>query len=256
MTSADLTASVDTAELRSCLRGGWPIVQYQPVVHLETGLVVGAEAFSQFPDTAPTLAWFAAAEAAGLGTELETRIVLNILGSRPRWPKRWEMVGVNVSPERITDERIRKLLTEVGESTLVVELTDQTALPSDMILKDRLEDLRSEGVRIAVSGVEPTDAGYERTLRIQPEVVKLDVRAVPDGNADAPDLQRLSELVTRCQRSGIFVVAVGVETKRQLEQVEALGIDAVQGHLFGRPMDLDDAIEMSSASLPALSIAF
>jgi EAL domain-containing protein (putative c-di-GMP-specific phosphodiesterase class I) len=217
-------------------------MRYQPIVHLETGVAIGAEAFSRFPTGSP-LDWFRAAEETGLGRELETRVVQNILDKRSRWPKRWEMVCVNISPERLADPAMCELLASTLGEQLVVELTDQTALPSDVVLRRRLEELRNRGVRIAVSGLRPTEGGQDRILRIEPEVVKLDVDAMLDIGAGTSAHRNVAALVATCHRAGIFVVAVGVETAAQRDVAQALGVEAVQGHLYGVPMDLDDAIE-------------
>lgn len=237
--SPAVPSSVTPEDVRRCLAGTGPSIRYQPIVHLETGVVIGAEAFSRFPSDAPVLDWFRCAEDAGLGSELELRAVDNILEVRSRWPQSWEMVCVNVSPERLRDERMRQTLTSLPESRLVVELTDQTALPDDWQLRDQLERLRTDGALIAVSGLRPGDSQYERILRIQPEIVKLDVAVLDRIDADPARKQAVEELVSACRRTGVFVVAVGIEKEDQLRFVRSMGIDAAQGHLFGVPSDIE-----------------
>jgi EAL domain-containing protein (putative c-di-GMP-specific phosphodiesterase class I) len=214
-------------------------MRFQPIVHLETGVVIGAEAFSRFPSDAPVLDWFRCAEGAGLGPELELRAVDNILAVRSQWPQSWEMVCVNVSPDRLRDDKMRATLSSLAESRLVVELTDQNALPDDWQLRDQLERLRNDGVLIAVSGLRPGDVQYERILRIQPEIVKLDVAVLDELDADPTRRQAVEELVSACRRTGVFVVAVGIESEAQVRLVRSMGIDAAQGHLFGVPSDID-----------------
>ena len=174
-----------------------------------------------------------------MGSELELRAVDNILAVRSLWPQSWEIVYVNVSPERLRDERMRQTLSSLPESRLVVELTDQTALPDDWQLREQLERLRNDGVLIAVSGLRPGDVQYERILRIQPEIVKLDVAALDRIDADPARKQAVEELVSACRRTGVFVVAVGTENEDQLRFVRSMGIDAAQGHLLGMPSDID-----------------
>ncbi|EQD34400.1 Diguanylate phosphodiesterase, predicted domain protein, partial [mine drainage metagenome] len=42
--------------------------------------------------------------------------------------------------------------------------------------------------------------------------------------------------------SKLATVAEGVETQAQLERVQALGVDFIQGYFFARPMDPDEAL--------------
>ncbi len=229
--------SVTPDDVRRCLDGTGPVMRYQPIVHSDSGRVIGAEAFSRFPSAAPVLDWFLCAERSGYGSELELRAVENIIETRSQWPDTWEMVCVNVSPDRLRDEPMREALTSSPGRRLVVELTEQTALPTDRMLRQHLDKLRDSGVLIAVSGLRDGDAQFQRILRIQPEVVKLDM-SVLVGIADDTRRQPVEELVTTCSRHGIVVVAVGVETVEQLDFVKRVGIDAAQGHLFGAPTDL------------------
>lgn len=237
---------VGAADVRACLDADGPDVHYQPIVHLETGVAIGAETFARFPKGASTLDWFRAAEAADLGPELESRIITDILQSRPQWPNLWEMVCVNVSPERLGSALVRYLLAGSSARNLVVELTDQTALPEDVALRRHLEELRNSGTRIAVSGLQPDSRGQERILRIEPEVVKLDAAALQNIGDDTERRENIGRLVDTCRRSGAFVVAVGVETAEQRDEVKGLGVEAVQGHLYAAPLPLGAAIGASA----------
>lgn len=240
-----LAPPITAVDLRNCMTGSGPQMRYQPIVHLEANVAIGAEAFSRFPSGSP-LDWFTAAEEFSLGRALECRVVENILSARSAWPSAWEMVCVNVSPERLADPAMRQLLAGAHGGRLVVELTDQTALPSEVLLRRQLEELRNQGVRIAVSGVRPTKSGQERVLRIQPEVVKLDVATLSSIDDDTAAQHDVADLVARCRRSGIFVVAVGVETIAQRTMVGSLGVEAVQGHLYGLPTDIDGVVAAGS----------
>lgn len=240
---ADRTApplAVTPDEVLALIEARGPTMHYQPIVHLDSGIVIGAEAFSRFPSSAPVLDWFRCAENSGLGPQLEFRAVTNILDDRSRWPATWKMVCVNVSPERLSDEGVCSLLTARTDAQLVVELTSQSALPVDVLLRQRLEQLRDQGVRIAVSGATADDETRKRILRVRPEVVKLDRRLI-DEIADDHDRQRfVGDMVQRCNQEGIFVVAVGIETTDQLGLAKSLGIEAAQGHLFGAASKLPD----------------
>ena len=246
---------VTPEDVRRCLDTTGPVMRFQPIVHSDSGRVIGAEAFSRFPSSAPVLDWFRCAERAGYGPELELRAVTNIVETRSQWPDTWEMVCVNVSPDRLCDEPMREALTSSPGRRLVVELTDQTALPTDYLLRRHLDKLRDNGVLIAVSGLRDGDAQFQRILRIEPEVVKLDM-SVLVGIADDTRRRPVEQLVTACSRHGIVVVAVGVETDEQLEFVRRVGIDAAQGHLFGAPTDLGSpCLSHVSVGTPILELS-
>lgn len=233
------TVTILKTEIQACLSGVGPTIVYQPIVHLETGLSIGAEAFSRFPGPASTGAWFEAAEWYGLGAELEMRAVELTIARRSTWPTSWEMVCLNISPRQFADPRLDALLEPFVGRWTVLELTDQTELPDQLVLQQRLEQLRQRGLRVALSGL-ASDDDLPRLRRIQPEIVKLD----PTLTAMLMTNQTIArhfvdEVIARSRRDGALVVAVGIETAEQLEIARSIGIEAVQGYHVGKPEPLD-----------------
>ncbi len=236
------TVTILKTEIQACLAGVGPMIVYQPIVHLETGLSIGAEAFSRFPGAASTGAWFEAAEWYGLGADLEMRAVELTIARRATWPTPWKMVCLNISPHQIADPRLDALLEPYTGRWTVLELTDQTALPDQLVLQQRLEQLRQRGLRVALSGLASRD-DLPRLRRIQPEIVKLDPRLTASLMIkDTTALRFVEEIMTRGRRDGALVVAVGIENAEQLDIARAIGIEAVQGYHVGKPQPLDTLI--------------
>ncbi len=103
-----------------------------------------------------------------------------------------------------------------------------------------LSDLRDMGVLLALDDF---GTGYSslQSLRCQPvSLVKIDqsfVRDVPGGGEVL-----IKATVDVARHFGLDVVAEGVETAAQKERLEALGVNYMQGYLFGRPMPCDEFV--------------
>jgi EAL domain-containing protein (putative c-di-GMP-specific phosphodiesterase class I) len=65
--------------------------------------------------------------------------------------------------------------------------------------------------------------------------VKIDRSFVRDIDGSADDQALVGALVTVAHRFGMFAIAKGVETEAQAAQLRALGVDGLQGFLYGRP---------------------
>lgn len=226
------------ARIATIIATGGPTIVFQPIVHVETGCVIGAEALSRFPGPLDPRGWFEAAHRVGLGDELELSAIdaaLHRLDAVSWEQVDWNFVGLNVSTRVLFDPRFVEMVEHHPAGRLLVEITEQTAMPELPLLRQHLVRLRELGVRVAVNELRCTTTNFERVMMIEPEFVKLDVDFTaalvrePDRAAEA------ATLLDTCRRFGVNVVAVGVEHPDELTLLRRLGVDAVQGHLFGLP---------------------
>jgi EAL domain-containing protein (putative c-di-GMP-specific phosphodiesterase class I) len=145
------------------------------------------------------------------------------------------------------------VLSETGAcpNDLVIEVTE-TALMSDTESNLRtLRHLAGIGMRIAVDDFGTGYSSLAQLLRLPVSVLKID-RALIEGI----DSRRESRIVTAAvirmgQTLGHRLVAEGVETEAQLNELRALGCNYGQGHLFGRPLDPTAIVDAIARSIEA-----
>lgn len=221
---------------------GGPQIVFQPIHHLESGEVIGAEALSRFPLGLTTHEWFDEAYRLGLGAELELSAVAATVDrlDEATWGRiGWNFVGLNVSPALLFDGRFSTIIAGYPGDRLMVELTEQSTSVAYVALRQRLEELRDMGMRIAVNSVKCEPTNLVRLLDIAPEIIKLDVSFTAALVREPARRALASDILRDCIRAGVFVVAVGVEHDDELAVLRKLGVDAVQGHLFGQPRSID-----------------
>jgi EAL domain-containing protein (putative c-di-GMP-specific phosphodiesterase class I) len=209
------------------ITGTGPGLLLQPVTHIQSGVQVGAEALARFPGSMTTAEWFRTAHAVGVGEDLELRILHEVV---QRLDRRCPgFVGVNLSPNVLLDPRSSDILRQASDAELVVEITDQTAMPKLSVLRFRLDEVRRLGIRVAIHVSEFGLATMQLLMLARPDVIKLDppiTAAVAAGRARSATA---GNMFRYCRQEGVFVVAVGVETRQQLEALQDAGVDAYQG---------------------------
>lgn len=215
---------------------GGPDIALQPVVDLASGRIDTVEALARFRDGRPPAVWFAEAEEAGLGVELELAAARAAIGLLPSLPVGMPM-SVNVSPSLLLDRRFVALIESGAESParLLVEITEHAAVVCYDSLATTVGPLRSAGMRVAV---DDTGAGYAslaHVMRLRPDVIKVDRSLVSEIDADAARRAVVAAIVRLAEELGASVVAEGVETSEELDTVACLGVDCVQGYLLARP---------------------
>jgi EAL domain-containing protein (putative c-di-GMP-specific phosphodiesterase class I) len=211
-------------------------VVVQPIVRLDSGALVGAEALARFPSP-PAQGpdrWFTDAYAAGLGTELElaaARKAINLLGELP--PHAY--LTVNIGPAAMAAPEFLELVRDSDAERLVVELTEHFAVEDYERLRAALCGLRRAGARLAIDDTGAGFASLAHILKLSPEIIKLDRDLARGIDADPVRRALAAALVDFARQTGAEVVAEGLETDAELATVRELGIDFGQGYLLGKP---------------------
>jgi EAL domain-containing protein (putative c-di-GMP-specific phosphodiesterase class I) len=219
-------------ELADIVATTGPTLVVEPIVHIQSRTQVGGEALARFPGSIATREWFAIADAFGVKTDLELRIISDVAAKATAADG---FLSANVSPETLFDPRCADVLQQRTGAEVVLELTDHESVPKLTVLRRHLDDLRDLGVRVAVHvssfGVDTT-----RLLMLAaPDVVKLDPSLSAGLSQGAHDSIAASNFFAYCRQEGVFVVAVGVTSKHELAALHDRGVDAAQG----RQLDLD-----------------
>lgn len=229
--------------LDELIAAGGPSIVYQPIFVIESDRMIGVEALSRFPDGLNPGEWFDYAAAIGRGPELETiaaRNALAPLDEQRRAELGWHVVGVNVSPETLSDPAFTRTLRPYLGRHVAIELTHRSGPVDADTLQAQIAHSRHLGVRVAVNSVECDPVTQQRyLLEIQPEIIKLDpafTRLLNSGNRR----ELAQQTLIRCQQGGAFVIAVGVEEERDLSRLRRLGVEGAQGYLLGKPRPLDE----------------
>jgi EAL domain-containing protein (putative c-di-GMP-specific phosphodiesterase class I) len=99
----------------------------------------------------------------------------------------------------------------------------------------RVRALRELGYRIALDDIGAGYAGLSSFELLEPDVVKLDMSLIRDVHRSQTKQKLISSILALCTDPDRLVVAEGVETMEELEELLKLGCDVFQGYLFARP---------------------
>jgi EAL domain-containing protein (putative c-di-GMP-specific phosphodiesterase class I) len=212
------------------------VAVYQPIVDLRTGATRGYEALSRFQldPLRPPDQWFAEADAAGLGPELEMHAIRSAIKSRHRLPT-GTYLSVNVSPKTLLSQAFAALLQSLDGEPLVVEVTEHSAVEDYDELKRAIDQFRARGVRLAIDDLGTGFASFMHIVKLLPEFMKLDLSLTRDIEADAVKQALTAALVGFASQIGAHLIAEGVETVEEMQTLKALGVECAQGYYLGAP---------------------
>ncbi|KZC98280.1 putative bifunctional diguanylate cyclase/phosphodiesterase [Oceanibaculum pacificum] len=236
------------SDLREAPRRNELELHYQPLLDLQSGRCVGAEALIRWQHPTrgmvPPTDFIPLAETTGLIGPLSRWVARQGLEHLAGWHKAGLDVhlSINMSARDLENtsllEEIDLLLRQHGLSpqALTLEVTESAVIDSQRSCFALLRRLIARGYGVAIDdfGVGQSSLAYLRDLPAT--ILKLD-RGFCTALADDPRQQRIVRAtVDMAHEFGMQVIAEGIENENVYSQLQALGCDQGQGYLMCRPL--------------------
>lgn len=239
------------ADLRFAIARGQIRVVYQPIIDLKSGDVVEAEALVRWMHPERGLMspdqFIPLAEDAGLIVELGTWVLRQACAQAAVWRSTAREgdspvgVSVNISAHQLMDDallrNVRNALNDAGlpPHLLKLEITESVMMHDLAITTDRLNKLRTLGVKLAVDDFGTGYSSMSYLCNFPVDTLKID-RAFVARLCNNPEDQAIIEAIIALARSlRLQVTSEGIETREQMELLTRLGSDYGQGYFFARP---------------------
>jgi diguanylate cyclase (GGDEF)-like protein len=236
-------------ELRGALSGEQLKLSYQPIAEAQEGRIVGLEALLRWEHPGLGLLqpgqFIGAAERSGLMVPIGRWSLKEACTQAQLWAETGVsdlQVGVNVSATQLRKEGFQEdvlaLLEESGLSPARLQLElNEAALVKDLgAAQSAVEKLRTLGVGIGIDDVGAHALSLDYLKRFRPEAVKVDRSLVKGLGRGSVTVDKLRAIVKLAREMEASVTAVGVETGAQLDILQELGCDRMQGYLLCPPL--------------------
>jgi diguanylate cyclase (GGDEF)-like protein len=242
-------------QLREAIEADQLVLHYQPILHLPSGRVHGAEALVRWQHPERGLLspgdFLAVAEVYDLIAPL-TRWVLS---AATRQAAEWAaqglplLVSVNVSAASLT---AGTMAAEVGAALaaaglpperLIVELTETTVAEDPERAAAQFAALRRSGVDVAIDDFGSGFSSLGQLVNIPAGILKID-RSLVAGAADrrGQSAAAIAAVIALAKAFGMRALAEGVESVEQLALTATLGCTFAQGYYIARPMPAEDLL--------------
>jgi EAL domain-containing protein (putative c-di-GMP-specific phosphodiesterase class I) len=215
--------------------GGGLRIHFQPIADLQRGVVAGYEALARFADGARPDLVFAAAHAAGIGTELEALAVRRALIQRAALPAN-AFLTLNLGPEALLSAPVQETVAATGDLRgVIVEITEQQRVDDYARLQAAMAPLRDRGALVAVDDAGAGFASLQHITELRPDLIKVDRGLVAGVDRDPARAAVVQTLGLFASAIDAWLLAEGVETAGELARLTALGVPLGQGYFLGRP---------------------
>lgn len=241
------------AELRQALERNEFVLHYQPKIDGKTAHVVGIEALIRWNHPEKGMLYpidfIPVAEETGIIKYIDEWVLHTACSQLKAWIEEGitdMRLAVNLSAWQFKDqhlvETVAKVLAATGipPSLLELEITETAAIENINFTQNTLAKLIKMGVIISIDdfGTGYSSLNYLKNFPIN--FLKIDKSFVADIIKDTNTYSIVRAIIEVAHALKLKVVAEGVENEEQLNLLNKLGCDEIQGYLISKPLTVDD----------------
>jgi diguanylate cyclase (GGDEF)-like protein len=227
-------------------------LHYQPVVSLATGEILGFEALARWEDPDRGMVFpdefVPIAEETGLIVPIGWWSLEEGCRQLKEWQDRFPRevpltMAINISAKQVEQpdlvDQIATRLTRfaIPPASLHIEITESSLMSNVDGSAGVLQQLWDRSLRLHIDDFGTGYSSLSYLCRLPIHTLKIDRSFVNRMGEGESDLEIVRTIVRLAKNLGLSIIAEGIETKDQLDQLAEFGCEEAQGYLFSRPVE-------------------
>lgn len=237
---------------------------FQPQFYSETGKLRGAEALLRWPDksggyiTSPA-EFIPIAEKNGAIIPIGEWVLKEAVRVMSELRLKYHLpfiMSVNISAIQLRKDNFAEfvqnlLMTyEISPELFEIEITESVFIEDFEDVIEKINILRGAGIRVALDDFGTGYSSLSYLKRLPIDTLKVDKEFVDSMISDDSTNVITDSVVAMAKKLGFKTVAEGVESKEQLQYLQKIGCDIIQGFLLGKPMSKADFEKVIIRQIP------
>ena len=257
-------------DLRIALKQKEFYLNYQPILSLDKGIIIGFEALIRWNH--PQKGFISPAKFIPVveQTNLILPLGMWILESACKQIREWEQrlqgqhtftVSINISGKQFEQEDFIEQLdrivaeTEIDLKHLKLEITETLLMDNTENAERVFQQLRERKVQLAIDDFGTGYSSLSYLDRFPVDTLKIDRSFVSRLNETNQTSTIVKATLDLAHNLGFNVVAEGVETQHQVEQLKKWGCEFAQGYLYAKPLEPEAAWQFLLENLKVANAA-
>lgn len=221
----------------------------QPIYDIKTGKYSAAEVLvrirKQNGEYLMPSAFIPVAEANGMIIELGKRVVdktCSFLADGKAVALGLETVEINLSilqceqPDLLEDVLAVIARHGIEPNYLCMEVTETASIRSKKLILSNMESFKNIGIRFALDDFGSGQSNFTYLADMPFDILKLDMNLIKSYQVSERARHVIQAVERMAHEMGLSVVAEGVETKEEFDNMRKCGVDSIQGFYFSKPL--------------------
>ncbi|WP_416669540.1 bifunctional diguanylate cyclase/phosphodiesterase [Egbenema bharatensis] len=257
-------------DLRRALEREELQVYYQPIVSTATQQLIGFEALARWHHPSQGMIsparFIPIAEETGLIHLLGWWVMRQACQQIYQWQQQFPeyaslSLSVNLSTQQLLQSDFLHQVEQVLQATslnpahLNLEITESGFIAHEDITREKLHQLEHIGIRMSIDDFGTGYSSLSYLYRLPVHTLKIDRSFIKRLDLPGKNFEIVEAIVVLAHKLGIKIVAEGVETVTQLNQLQAIGCEYAQGYLFSKPLPAHQIRQLLHCGLAASSVA-
>lgn len=250
------------ADLRTAIKEQQLGVNYQPIIALKTGKIVGFEALVCWEHPQRGLIspneFIPVAEETGLITEIGNLVLRQAGEQIYLWQQQFQeiplTISINLTPRQFSQNNLIAQLDEIVEQThlnyncLKLEIKESAIMNNVKTAQVILNQLRQREIQLSLDdfGTGYSSLSYLHSFPV--DTLKIDHSFIQELDEDPQEFGLVPVIINIAQKMGMNVIAEGIETAQQLKKLRQLNCDFGQGYFFSTPLNPEQAVKLLRSS--------
>jgi EAL domain-containing protein (putative c-di-GMP-specific phosphodiesterase class I) len=247
------------AEIRAGIQNQEFELYYQPIISFKTGKISGFESLVRWQSPKRGFvspgSFIPIAEETGLIIPLGKWILEQACRQMRSWQEQFSdcqtwIISVNLSIRQFSQpnlvEQIEEIiqLTGINPHSLKLEITESMVMDDVEEAINLLHRLKTLGLRLSMDDFGTGFSSFSYLHRFPMDTLKVDRSFVSNMNQSGKNQAIVTAIITLAHKLDLDVVAEGIETKAEMESLQALNCEYGQGYFFSKPVNSEQATSL------------
>lgn len=223
---------------------------YQPKFNLRTKKFYGAEALVRWSHPTrgllPPSFFIPFSEKSGLIVDLDHYIYEHTMKDISRWEAADEplvRMSINLSRRTVYNDGLISFLEDtakrygVDSKWIDIEITESLAARDAAFLYQLVSKIKALGMATSIDDFGVGYSSFNSLKKLPFDTLKIDKSFIDDIEVDKKSGDIVRAVIDLAHSMGMWTIAEGVETAKQVEILQKMGLDAVQGYYYSRPLN-------------------
>lgn len=239
--------------LKEALKNDGLYVVYQPIFSVENNRYTTAEALVRLKATEDGYIgpdeFIPVAEKNGLILQIGEfvfRKVCDLIISEKIWEKGIDYIHVNLSVVQCMQEKLYNQLFKIMDEYdldykyINLEVTETTAIASSDMLKVNMEKMIDKKINFSLDDFGSGFSNMSTLVEYPFHTIKIDKVIIDSAFKDEKAKTILRNTIKMIKQLKMEIVAEGVESEEQVNELKEMGCNYIQGYYYSKPLAKED----------------